>query len=842
MSVRTETGHLPAEADAFIGRERDVTEVGELLTRTRLLTMAGPGGIGKSRLALRAASLTAAGDPAYVVDGAPPPVYFAEMADLASAELVVARVAAAVGVTAEPGRSTEDTLLDTVRARPMLLVLDNCEHLVDECARLCTALLAAATSGLRLLATSREPLRVSGETVWRVPPMALTPPPETAAPGAPAEPAVSEAVRLFLARAGAARPDFDAGPDAVAQIDRVCRRLDGMPLAIELAAARVRVLSVGQIAARLDDRFRLLASADRTAPPRQRTLRAAMDWSHALLGEAERTLFRRLSVFSGGWTLEMAERVCADPDDGAGLSEPEVLDRLADLVDKSLVTVAGETAGEMRYRMLESVREYAAAQLEAAGEYDALRDRHLAYIRDFTRFAVDAALGPRPRPWDEVLQIMHRTAAEQGNTWAAMSWALRTGDLDSGMVICHGLIRGWWIPQGAFDEGARWCERFLDATAGTPGTARARILVGRAEIGFEANDQPAAAEYAKLGLDACRETGEDHAAASALNILAMMKLYAGDPDAAARTLDEALTLADSTGDRWNQALALAADATVTLLRGDGDGARHGFAEALRVARDIGNNWLIGRVLLGLGAVVDGAGDRDEAVRLFEEALRLLREDEAHPETVRGLLFLTRTAADAGDLAAAGERLREALRLSERLGHWHAVTRCLESAAGLAERRGATDEAALLLGAAGRLREDLGTPPPGRSVRGLRERLAAALGEAAERAQEERGGELPRAAAIERALRAEPAPPPVAVPLPRPEPASAPGGPLTAREAEIATLLARGLSNRAIAAELVISQATVARHVANILTKLDFSSRAQVAAWAVRTGLTGDDAG
>ena len=804
------------------------------------------------------------------MDASAPPVYFVEIADLDSDELVVPRVAAALGLTAEPGRDTGDTLLDTVRSRPMLLVLDNCEHLVEECARLCTALLAAGGDGLRVLATSREPLRVSGEAVWRVPPMSLTA--ETIGPAAFGEPAPgadagddrsSEAVRLFVARATAARPDFARGPETDAEIDRLCRALDGMPLAIELAAARVRVLSVAQIASRLDDRFRLLASGDRTAPPRQRTLRAAMDWSHALLGEPERVLFRRLAVFSGGWTLEMAERVCADD---SALPESDVLDRLADLVDKSLLTVAGEVAGEMRYRMLESVREYATGHLDAAGEHDLMRDRHLAYVAGFAHAAYDAALGPSPRPWREVVRIRHRMAVEQGNTWAAMAWSLRTGDLEPGLTICHALIRGRWVPQGEFAEGAHWCDRFLDATADAPGRDRARLLVGRAEIAFERNDNATAADYARRGLAACRESGEEHAPASALNILAMIDLYGGDAGSARDRLAEALTLARDTGNRWDHVLALAAGGTVTLMSGDLEGARAGFGSALGVARDVGNNWLIGRTLLGLGAVAAAVGDRPGAVRLYEESLVLLREDDARTETTRCLLALARIAIGAGDHVAAADRLGEALRISEQAGHWRAVARCLEAAAGVAERLGTTEDAAVLCGAASRLREDIGAPPPtGVTFGALCDRLTTALGEARLRASWDHGGTLARPEVLARATRllastgapAEPGAGPDGGDRPADpcdgairtdgppggagRPVGGPGGALTAREVEIAGLLARGLSNRAIAGELVISPATAARHVANILTKLDFTSRAQVAAWAVRTGLAADGA-
>ena len=337
---------LPQEPNSFIGRERDIGELLQILPTTRALTLCGPGGIGKTRLALRVLAAAA--------DAFPDGVCLVELADLREPDMVVSRVAAAAGISEEAERPLIDTLADALRPRRLLLVLDNCEHLVEACAEVCRRLLASS-SGLRVLATSREPLRGAAETVWDVPPLSVPPANEGLAE---VEAQRYEAVRLFADRAAARRPGFAVDRGNAAAVASICRALDGMPLAIELAAARIPVLSVEQISARLSDRFRLLTAGDRSAPPRQRTLRAAIGWSHDLLTARERVLFRRLSVFAG-WSLEAAEQVCADEEIPAG----DVLDLTAALVDKSLVLREAEALGQARYRMLDTIREYAAGWL-----------------------------------------------------------------------------------------------------------------------------------------------------------------------------------------------------------------------------------------------------------------------------------------------------------------------------------------------------------------------------------------------------------------------------------------------------------------------------------------------
>src|SRR5215831_6293271 len=355
--------NLPQEQNSFVGRELELGKLRELLGATRALTLCGTGGIGKTRLALQVL--------AAVADEFPDGVWLVELGDLQQPDLVVARVASAVGVDEEPGRPLLDTLADALRPRRLLLALDNCEHLIDACARVGQRLLAGSP-GLRLITTSREPLHVAAETVWQVQPLSVAP------DGAVADPDDAyryEAIRLFAARAAAALPAFTIGPANAAAVAALCRALDGLPLAIELAAAWVRALSVEQIAERLADRFTLLTTGSRTAPPRQRTLGATMDWSHELLTTSEQVLLRRLSVFVG-WSLEMAEQVCSDDD----LPAPEVLGLLASLMDKSLVVLEPEVLGEARYRMLDTIREYAAERLADTGESAACQHR----LRDYT--------------------------------------------------------------------------------------------------------------------------------------------------------------------------------------------------------------------------------------------------------------------------------------------------------------------------------------------------------------------------------------------------------------------------------------------------------------------------
>jgi predicted ATPase/DNA-binding CsgD family transcriptional regulator len=819
--------NLPAEPNAFVGRERDAADLGRLLEGMRAVTLCGAGGIGKTRLALHVAHAVL--DAPRAADAHDGGVWFVELADVrpdGTTGPVARRVAAVLDVAEEDGRPLTETLADALRAPAVLLVLDNCEHVVEECAKL-TGLLLARCPRLRILATSREPLRMAGENVWRVPPLE---------PG--------EAVRLFLERARAARPGFAASE----AVHEVTRALDGMPLAVELAAARVRVLSAEQIARRLADRFRLLSAGDRTAPARQRTLRAAIDWSHELLDGPERVLLRRLSVFAG-WTLEQAEHVCADPassadpaPSGAALPPDDVLDALTALVDKSLATVTGEAGGEVRFRLLDSIREYAAERLAGAGEEAVFRGRHRdAVLADAERDG-RIGLGVEPAPWADRVALFHRYDTELGNVEAALTWSLDHGDIAEGLRLCTAL-RTFWIARGRVAEWADRTDRFLSA-ARDPGRrgldprVLGPALAGRAQLAMGGRDFAQAARHADEALVLCREAGNEFMTATALITGAECLARAGRFADAARRLDEADALVRGPGREWTRAYACAARGYLLIRESRLREARERLDTAAAVMRDIGQLWGASHAMIGLGRLAELRGDPAAARGHYAAVLPILTEIGARPEMARALAGLGRVALARGDLASARASLAESLALSRSSGIRLDMARALDAFAELVASEGDARGAVRLAGAASALREATGREP-GAGARRERtlEPIRRRIGEPLVAQYWGEGRAMPADEAIAHALRA-----PETVPPPRrpvsdapvkdvAEPVTPPSG-LTAREREIARLVSRGLSNRGIADELVISPATVARHVTNILTKLGFSSRAQIAAWAV----------
>jgi predicted ATPase/DNA-binding CsgD family transcriptional regulator len=815
--------NLPQEPNSFVGRERELDELRKLLCATRMLTLTGPGGIGKTRLALRMLA-TAAGE---FPDGA----YYVELADLepGNPDLVVARAAAALGVSEEQGRPLLDTIADALRPRTLLLALDNCEHLIDACARICHRLLASSPE-LRLLATSREPLRVAGETVWPVPPLVVTP------RGPAGELFRGEAVQLFTQRAVAAAPGLALTPSAADDVAELCRALDGIPLAIELAAARVRALSVEQIRLRMADRFGLLTTGDRTAPPRQRTLRAAIDWSHDLLTEQEQVLLRRLSVFAG-WSLEMAEQVCSDqriPADG-------MLDLLAALVDKSLVVREPEVLGQARYRLLDTIREYAADKLAAAGETAAFRRRLRDYVLAVVERNFAVGMARVPAPWQERVDVFRRYDADASNVWLVLSQCLADGDAETGLRICTA-IRPCLLVRGEFALGGHWLDAFLarDEAAGTEPAIRGAALIGRAQ--FTLPSDPAVAEPpARAGLEVCRAADDHFWTAAGLNLLSEIAVHTGRPEEAETLSGEAISIAEAAGDAWNQGWALGIKAAIAGLRGRLRAAADLANASVGVMRGIDHLWGVARAELGLGDLARARGDYADARQRYTEALACLREIDARPEIARCLSGLGRVAIDLGATALAREYLAESLRLSRAIGTRIGVARGLESFAALAAGEGEPERAVLLTAASTALREAGGLPPlPGARAERY---LAAArpLGDQAVARLWARGLALSAEAAIALALQpasvpAEAAPEDAArTEMPGAAAPTAPPSSLTRRELEVAALVAHGHSNKAIAEELVISPATVARHVANIMIKLGFRSRAQIAAWTTARG-------
>ncbi|HKA97086.1 MAG TPA: LuxR C-terminal-related transcriptional regulator [Streptosporangiaceae bacterium] len=782
---------------------------------TRALTLCGAGGIGKTRLALQVV--------AGVADEFPDGTWFVELGDLQQPDLVVSRVASAVGVGEEPGRPLIETLAEALRPRRLLLTLDNCEHLIDACARLCQRLLASSP-GLRVITTSREPLHVAAETVWQVQPLSVAP----NGAATPEDAFRYEAVRLFAARAAASLSGFTLGPANAAAVAAVCRALDGVPLAIELAAAWVRTLSVEQIAARLADRFALLTTGNRTAPPRQRTLRAAMDWSYELLTTSEQVLLRRLSVFVG-WSLEMAEQVCSDDD----LPAPEVLGLLASLMDKSLVVREPEVLGQARYRLLDTIREYAAARLADAGETAAVQGRLRDYTVALAEHNLAIGMARVPAPWSARVDVFRRYDVDAGNVLQILGRCLADGNAETGLRLCTA-VRPCWIVRGTFTEGGEWLDSLLaiDAAAVAPGV-RGAALVGRAQLALP-SDSAAAESRAQEGLELCRAAGDQWWTAAALNLLSEIALHTGRMDEATSAADEALSIAQAAGDGWNEGYALGIRGAIAGLLGRLREAEQLVKSSIAIMRRIDQQWGVARALLGLGDLARLRGDPGGAHSRYLEALAILREIDARPDIARCLAGLARVAMDLGSLGQARQHFAESIRLSHSTGSRIGVARGLEAFAALAVQEDRPELAVQLTAAATALREAAGFPP----LAGARaERYLAParrLGGPAIARVWARGLAMSGEAAVALALDAPQATGADTVVLTAVgvyDVATAPPGTLTPRERQVAALVADGRSNKSIAEELFISPATAARHVANILAKLGFSSRAQIAAWA-----------
>ncbi|MGH3765934.1 MAG: LuxR C-terminal-related transcriptional regulator [Pseudonocardiaceae bacterium] len=556
------SNNLPGELTSFVGRSTELAQVGERLGQVRLLTLTGAGGCGKTRLALQAA----ADAMDHHLDG----VWWVELARLRDAALVPAAVIGAIGVRELPGQGPVGTLVAYLRGRRALLAVDNCEHLLVACAELADALLRACPS-LTVLATSRQPLGVPGEVTWRVPSMSLP----TKQQCEPSEMlGSSDSVSLFVDRATQVRPHFGITAGNAAAVAQICHDLDGIPLAIELAAARVRMLSPEQIARALNDRFHLLTGGARTVMPRHQTLRASIDWSHELLSDGERALLRRLSVFAGGWTLDAAEQVCP----GDGIDRYDVLDLLTGLVDKSLV-ITEEQGPQTRYLLLETVHQYATARLADADEADDLRDRHLSYHLTLAQAAAPQVLGAgRHDP------ILRSVAVELPNLRVALDRAATT-DPHAGLRLVDALTL-FWLFTGRYREGDTAYVGALDAAGEEPTPLRGRVLAGRGNLALYGGAYQAAHEWAQAALEIGETCGDPWTQGRALNTLGMMVSYR-DPAGGRPLLQRSVQLATQAGDDWCHIDASLRLAIAWIWQDEFDTARPVLDEAYATATRIG---------------------------------------------------------------------------------------------------------------------------------------------------------------------------------------------------------------------------------------------------------------
>ncbi len=582
-SLEAIPNNLPQQVTSFIGRDRQLAETKASLSKTRLLTLLGAGGLGKTRLSLQVA--------ADIVDNYPDGVWLVELAPLSDGQMVAQAVASALGVKEEAGRPVQEALAKHVKDRQLLLILDNCEHLLPACAALVTALLQSGPH-LKVLVSSREPLRAAGEATYLVPPLAV-PDPQNVTPLVVL--AQFDSVRLFNDRAVASQPAFQVTDQNAATVAAICHRLDGIPLALELAAARVRTLPVEKIAERLSDRFQVLTGGTRTALPRQQTLRACIDWSYNLLTEQERALLRRLAVFTGGFPLEAAETVGA----GGQINESEVLDLLAQLVDKSLVELAAEG---QRYRLVETVRQYAHELLDKSREVDETRTRHLQFYLALVDEADMQLLGPEQGVWLARLDI------ERENLLSAHAWCGAAEDRgEAGLRLVFG-VQLYWMRRGILRLGYRVTVEALERRGARARTfARCRALYAAGNIGAAMARYVEAQAYVEESLAIARKMGDKHRVAAALVLLGTIFSYRNDLASARRCYEESLILSEELGHSLRLSNALGSLANLHRSEGDLDVAEALFERALALSRKHGHHNNVATILCDLALVSSRRG-------------------------------------------------------------------------------------------------------------------------------------------------------------------------------------------------------------------------------------------
>ena len=809
-------GNLPTALSSFIGREREIGEVRRLLGSHRLVTLTGPGGCGKTRLALKVGHE----QKAEFEHG----VWLVELASIQDPTFVLPTIASSLNIQEQSGQSLLDVLADTLSTRSMLLVMDNCEHLVSACAQVIEAILQKC-SALKVLATSREVLGVTGEVAWPVPPLSL-PTQQPWTDPASAQHALgpyeeSESVQLFIARATENFPEFKLTAENGALVAEICRQLDGMPLAIELAAARVRSLSLQQIAQRLDDRFGLLTSGSRNAPPRQQTLESTLDWSYALLSRPEQKVLQRLSVFAGGAMLEAAEAICT----GAGIESAEVLDVLAHLIDKSLVTVDKPEGGQTRYHLLETIRQYAFKKLEESGEVIESKDRHLKYFIELAEQAEPHLIGPNQLEWLEYYE------AEHDNLRAALEWChADQSRAEPGLRLGLACARFWRV-RGYLSEGRAHLSAALAQTREQEKTEmRAQALLWVASIAYLQSDYPTTRLLGEESLALWRELNLTDKAnlAYTLDLLGELATEEGDYNSAPVLFEEALDIFRNLEDARGVGDILLQLGWAYMRMGEYDKVAAHMEEALSLFREIGHMSLLGFTLAGLGELAIRQGNYERATKFLEESLALRRQHGHKWGVAASLGSLGWLALRQRGYERMKSYLRESLTIRTEIGDKGGIAWCLEKLAEAKTEQTQFQAAAKIFGFAEGLRAPVGSvidpadlPDYNRILSDLRSVLGSDIfatlwAEGKSMKLEEVVG-----CALSEPARAE----------------KEKFGGLTAREREVAVLIAQGKSNREIAEHMTVGIKTIETYVTRILNKLGFDSRVQIATWAVAKGLS-----
>jgi predicted ATPase len=700
-SLDARAHNLPVQATSFIGREREMLAVKERIKSARLVTLTGSGGCGKTRLTLQVA--------ADLIDDYADGVWLVELAPLSDPAHVSRAVAHALAIREMHTEPILETLLKQLREKNLLLLLDNCEHLVESCALLCERLLASC-SGVRIIATSREALRIPGEALFDVPSLSI---PDPAHDTAPEQLAMFESVSLFADRAIHVQPDFKITKENAPALASVCQRLDGIPLAIELAAARVRSLSVEEVNERLDHRFSLLVGGSRLALPRQQTLRSLVDWSYDLLNEHERALLCRLSVFSGGWTLEAAEEVCV----GEPLEGWEILELLTSLADKSLV-VTEQKAGSTRYRLLETVRQYAKDRLTEQDESARWRDRHLAYFADLGFEAEPHLAGGEQQEWLERLNLEH------DNLRAAFDWSREPDgklgadghprshtNLELGLKLAGAIWRFWYV-RGYFAEGRERIAGLLAAANPSENPeAYASALKGAGVLAYCQGEYPESRALFEEGLALYRSVGDAPGVATLLNNLGNVAYDEGDFASARSLFEDSLAMRREIGEQRGIAASLNNLGNVANEQGDYEAARVLFEESLAIKKQLGDQWGIAYSVSNLGNVAYNLEDYASARAFFEESLELRNELDDRAGIAISLNNLGNVELIQGNYIAARSLFQQSLSIKTELVDRWGICFSFEGIAATDAVLGQEVFAARLWGATECLREEVGAPLP-----------------------------------------------------------------------------------------------------------------------------------
>jgi predicted ATPase len=662
-SIPTATNNLPAQLTSFIGRERELAEAQRKLATAKLLTLIGPGGTGKTRLSLRIA--------ADQIDSFKDGVWLAELAPINDPAFIVSTIASVFEVREVQNIPLIQLVLDYLRAREILLVLDNCEHLVEASAQIADQLLHTCPN-LKIIASSREALGIDGETVYRVPSLKD-----------------DEATRLFVERATRAEPRFHLADENIAFIAQICSRLDGIPLAIELAAARVKLFTPEQIAARLDDRFKLLTGGSRTALPRQQTLRALIDWSYSSLNEAEQRAFRRLAVFSGGWTFEGAESV---------IGESDALDGLLGLVNKSLVNVE-EQEGKSRYRFLETIRQYAMEKLVESGEAVAVRDRHLDFVLGLAEYSSLRMFGL------ENTEYLDRIEAEHDNLRAALEWATGNHPLEA-LKLAYA-VGGFWSVRDYLSEACAWCKTILEKTEPMPelDADRARVYGVLAWSSVTTGEHKTGRDAAEKAIALAKKTDDHATLARAYGVLALTSTFLGDFSTALQAAMEGEMLARKQDLKSELAFVISTRAQMEWFsRRDLALAKAYLQEASELAKEVGYQWATSFFRIGMAHTAALLGDIEAARARFGESAEIARKIGNKRIVYSSQSELAHVLREHGELDEPLATYRDLLPKWKDLGHRSAVAHELECIAYILIRKEEPERAATLLGAAEALRE------------------------------------------------------------------------------------------------------------------------------------------